>query len=326
MQSKTLSHFKSGFLAGMLLMTACGKGEDLPSDLSGSLSSQLKAAAPTDHGLTEALPKILDGLADIKDELAALRQAGLRPGTSAKPGTAAKPGSKPTTGSTPSTRPSGSTATASPAPAKPAGPTGTETLLKVLKTTSDAPFVSLVIEKTEKRLDNGNVAVGRLNMWTKKPNVVKIEATYDSGSSNAGTKLMYTSGLGDKVKVRPSGALSFVSVELAKNDDRVDTANRYPIDEIDLFGLVGRLSQGYTAELVGKTQLNGTELHVLKVTTSGTNNLDERIAYEHIGYEPGTQKIRLWECFTADSKEPYMRVVMLKIEFPASIPDSTFKI
>ncbi|HEY9841806.1 MAG: outer membrane lipoprotein carrier protein LolA [Candidatus Sericytochromatia bacterium] len=330
------NHFRlvlSAAVLSGLLLSACGRGGDddsgLPSDVSSSLGSSLKPN-PSDDEIKAAIPKILKGLDDIKQEIKSLRLSGINTkpstgGTTTKPGTTPKPSTGGTTTPKPST---GGTTTPSTTPSttpKPPAASANDELKKVLDLIANAPFVQATIEKTEKSFTDGHVTQGKLIMYTKQPNLVKIDAVYSSTGSS-GAKVLYTSGVGTKVKVRPGGALSFVTTELDKHDDKIDSTNRYTLDSLDLFGLVQRLSDGYTAELVGKTTLAGVEIHVLKLKTSGTNSLDSRIVHEYIGYEPSTHKVRLWECYAAGSADPYMRVTMTKLEFPANIPDSTFKL
>lgn len=334
--SKMSDYLKSSLVAGLLLTTACGKVDDLPSDVSGSLSSTIKtdsASSKSDDEIRAAIPKILEGLADIKQGLVDLKSnVVLNP---SKPSTGSTPSTgttKPTTGTTKptttSTKPTTGSATPKPAepkPTTPAAPSGDEELKKVLDLLTSKPFAQASISKTEKHLTEGRVTTGTLNMWTRKPNQVRIDAV-TSSSGGAGAKVYYTSGEGDKCKIRPGGALGFVVTDLPKNDDRVDSTNRYLLDQLDLFGIVKRLSSGYKAEVVGKSTVNGIDLHILKVTTTGSNSLDSKITYEYIGYEPSSYKLRLWETYTADSKDPYMRVVITKLEFPATLADSVFKL
>ena len=182
-----------------------------------------------------------------------------------------------------------------------------------------------VVEKTEKHLTEGRVTQVKLNMFSKSPNLVKVEINF-STSGASGAKLIYNSGDGAKAKVRPGGAMSFMTTELPKTDDRLTSTNEYKLDDIDLVGLSRRMINGYTAELVGKSEVNGTELHILKVKATGENTMDSRVDYEYIGFEPDTNKIRLWEMYTADSKEPFFRMALTKLEYPATLSDSVFKL
>lgn len=341
MRRKAFSIWKLTAVAGLLL-SACGKADDLPSDVASSLSSGLSssvktsASAPSDDEIKAAIPKILLGLEEIKQEIKGLQKSAITPvstTSAAKPGTTT---SKPATGTTGTSKPattsgsgtttSSSTGSASGSTApKPAAPSATEELKKMLQDMSTKPFVEAVVEKNEKSLKDGHVTSGKLNMFTKAPNLVKVDVTFASTGAT-GAKVLYTSGEGAKAKIRPGGSLSFITTELAKTDDRLTSTNDYKLDDIDLFGLARRLSSGYSAELVGKSQVNGIELYILKVKAQGTNSLDARIDYEYLGYEPDSHKLRLWEVYTADSKEPFFRMALTKLEYPDNIPDSTFKL
>lgn len=324
-------------LTGLLLASACGKADDLPSDVSSSLSSGLSSSLSpstdkSDDEIKAAIPKILKGLEDIKQEIKGLQLTGISPAApSGKPASGSKPTvsttAKPSTGS----KPSGSAATSSTKPATPAAPTSPAApsaqaeFQTILQTLSAKPFVQATVEKTEKSFADAHVSQVKLNMYTKTPSLVKIEIL-SSTSGAAGAKIVYNSGDNNKAKIRPGGSLSFITTELPKTDDRVLSTNDYQFDDIDLFGVVKRWSTGYTAELVGKTQLDGAELYILKVKAKGTNGLDERIDYEYIGYEPDSHKLRLWEMYTPGVKDPFFRLSLLKLEYPASLADSIFKL
>lgn len=327
-------------LSGLLMASGCGKGEDLPSDVSSSLSSSLKSSVTTDSGddeLKAAIPKILQGLEDIKTEIKGLQVAPLSTGTTGTTGTTTKPSTgttgttaKPgtTTGSTgATTKPTTGSTTAKPStPAAPATPAANDEFKKMLQMLGSKPFVQANVEKTEKSFKDAHVSQVKLTMYTKSPSLVKIDVI-SSSSGAAGAKVIYNSGDKNKAKVRPGGNLSFITTELAKTDERLLSTNGYTFDDIDIFGVVKRWSSGYTAELVGKSKLaDGTSIYILKVKASGTNSLDDRIDYEYIGYEPDTYKMRMWEIYTPGVKDPFFRLTLTKIDYPASIPDSTFKL
>lgn len=197
---------------------------------------------------------------------------------------------------------------------------------KLLDKVRNAPFIEASVEKIEKNLKTGKVTSNKLKMFTKRPNVVKIEVSYSS-SGASGAKVLYTSGEGSKVKIRPGGSLSFLTTELNKTDERVASNNGYMLDDNDFFGVVRRLSSGYEAELIGTTILNDKKINILKITTAGTNSLDSRVTHEHIGYDPATYGIVLWEMYhEVGSKEPFFRLTLPSLSFPTSIPDSTFKL
>lgn len=331
MQSKAKLGWKTMLLGGLLLTTACGKVDDLPSDVSDALKSPVDtSSSKSDEEIKAAIPKILLGLEEIKQEIKGLQTANLAPVTTKPTTGTTKPttgSTKPTTGTTKpttgTTKPT--TGTTKPTEEKPAAPSGDAEFKKLLDKIASVPFVQASVEKTERHITQGRVTSVKLNMYSKQPNLTKVDVTFSSTGAT-GAKIVYNSGEGAKAKVRPGGGMSFITTELPKTDDRLTSTNAYKLDDIDLFGVVRRFKTGYSAELSGKTTLNGTELYILKVKATGTNSLDSRIDYEYIGYEPGTLKMRLWEAYTADNKEPFFRMALVKMEYPASLPDTTFKL
>jgi len=325
-------------LSSLWLLTACGKTESLPNTsiaaaLQNTPSLEQRASAAGSQ-FQDALPKILLGIEEIRQELHALRFTPVRGG--AAPGPVVAPGATPAGATTAprAPRPSSDTATPSapsstaPAasqPAAPQQPSGQAELAKILQTISSASFVQANVEKTEKNRTTGKAGVVKINMFTKKPNVVKLEVV-ESSSGAAGAKVLYNSNEGNKAKVRPGGAMSFITTELPKTDDRLASGNGYTFDDIDLFSVHRRLSQGYEAELVGKTQVAGKSINILKVTTSAAHSMGDFVDYEYFGYEPDTYKIKLWEIYEKGSQQPFYRMVLTSLEFPANLPDSIFKL
>lgn len=203
---------------------------------------------------------------------------------------------------------------------------GQQELSKLINKLKSVPFVSLKATKIETHLTKGDTSTNIIKMWQKQPNLVKIDII-ESTSGSTGVKALYNSGVGDKIKVRPAGALSFITTDLKKTDDRVTSKNDYLADDIDLVGVVRRFSSGYDAELVGKSKVSGQSVLIIKLTAKGTNTMDPKIVYEHIGFEPGSYKIRLWEMFDKpETKKPYFRMIISEIDYPSSLPDSAFKL
>jgi hypothetical protein len=335
MRSSIWPRFSSVLLASSLILSACGTGsEELPSaPLTNSAALTPASNAQTEQILA-SLPKIMAGIDDIKARIVALE---VQPVATTTPATApavtpAASGTKPTTTTTPARTPSKpSTATAPvKAPAKPAAPSAAEKgqaeLMKVLSTFTSAGAVQCTIEKIEKHLQNGSTVTNKLKLSTRQPNTVKIEVL-QSSKSPPGTKILYTSGVGSKVKVRPQGALSFVVTDLDKNDERLISVNKFPLDETDFFGATKRLSSGYKATLLGTATIAGNKVNILKVVPTGTHSLNAQIAYEHIGYDPQTYAIRMMEMYDkSGGKEPFFRIVLPSIEYLDSLPESTFKL
>ena len=326
-----LNRFLSvSILTSTLLLPGCGSKDDL-----ADLSSSVKPAAPSSASQAEllaAIPKIMAGLEEISAKLDALEVRAtddeLPVPATTKPTTGTTTTVKPTTTTT--TRPTTTTTTPKPtataAPKLSAKEKGQQEMKKLLDKVKAAPFIQASIEKVEKNLKTGKVTSNKLTMYTKQPNVVKIDVSYSS-SGASGAKVLYKSGEGTKLKIRPGGSLSFMTTELDKTDSRVTSNNGYPLDDNDFLGVVRRFSSGYQAELIGASTLNGKKIHILKITTTGTNALDARITHEQIGYDPETYGIVLWEMYNeADAKEPFFRLTLPNLSFPGSLPDTTFQV
>lgn len=327
----------ASMLSASVLLPGCGSKED-PTDLSSALQTSSTPDAAT-LKLLDTLPKIMEGLEEIKTKIDALELRAAdddlpvptptKPTTGTTSGTATKPSTstttKPTTGTTSGT----TTTTPKPTTTTPklsAKERGAQELKKLLDKVKGAPFIQAEVEKIEKNLKTGKVTTNKLTMYTKQPNTVKIDVSFSS-SGASGAKVLYTSGVGSKIKIRPGGNLSFLTTDLDKKDERVVSNNGYPLDDTDFFGVVRRMSSGYVAELIGATTLNGKKIQILKLTTSGTNTMDSRVTHEHIGYDPQTYGIVLWEMYhEAGTKEPFFRLTLPSLEFPASIDDSKFKV
>ncbi|MGE3728879.1 MAG: hypothetical protein AB7I41_25250 [Candidatus Sericytochromatia bacterium] len=323
----------SVILASSLILSACGSGsEELPT---APLNT---AIAPTNTAQTDqilaTLPKIMAGIDDIKARIVALEvqpvaESRSQGSTLSAPATTS---TKPTTTTTPTRSPSKTPASTAPvkAPAKPATPSAAEKgqaeLTKVLNTFIAAGAIQCTIEKVEKHLQTGATVTNKLKLITRQPNTVKIEVL-QSSKSPPGTKILYTSGVGNKVKVRPQGALSFVVTDLDKTDERLISVNKFPLDDTDFFGATKRLSSGYKATLLGTATVAGNKVNILKVVPTGTHSLNPQIAYEHIGYDPQTYAIRMMEMYDkSGGKEPFFRIVLPSIEYLDSLPESAYKL
>lgn len=347
----SLKKFAAFALSSSLILSACGSDRDLASgSLAANLSSGLNAGLNTDAALPGALgssssntdseiaaaiPKILAGIEDLRKEIRALDISSSPADDSEDDSTPVKTSSSsssssststktPTKTSTSSSSSSGTkTSTSKPtttAPKESNADKGKAALAGIINKYSKATYVQLTAEKIEKNLDTGAVSTNLINMSSKAPNMVRIDII-ESTTGSAGVSAMYTSGQGDKVKIKKL----FIKLDLDKTDDRVTSANGYLADKIDMVGLIGRLSSGYSAELVGTTTVEGKKVNILKVTTQGTNALDARITHEYLGYEPDNFSVRLWELYNGE-KDPYFRMVLKKMDFPASIPDKTFSL
>ncbi len=347
----SLKKFAAFALSTTLLLSACGSDRDLASgSLAANLSSGLNSGLNTDAALPSALgsgigssttdseiaaaiPKILKGIEDLRQEIRSLdiRSADDDDAvsTSSSGGTRATTSTKTPTRSTstktPSRASSGSTKAPTPKPTAAApketnADKGKAALAGIINKYSKAQYVQLTAEKVEKNLETGVVSSNVINMSSKAPNMVRIDII-ESTTGSSGVSAVYTSGVGDKIKIKKL----FIKLDLDKTDERVTSANGYLADKIDMVGLIGRLSGDYSAELVGTTTVAGKKVNILKVETSGTNTLDDRVTYEYLGYEPDTFSVRLWELYNGE-KDPYFRMVLKKMDFPASISDKTFSL
>lgn len=188
----------------------------------------------------------------------------------------------------------------------------------------NAPAIEAIAHQNERGLTSGKKTENHLRFY-KMGNQVKIEVMATS-PRNAGTKLLYNVG-SKRVKVRPGGALSFITTELDQKDDQIASVNNYALYQTDFIGMAQRLAEPiYSAQLIGKTTVDGQETYVAKITSSAPNTLDSRIQYEHMAYDPKTYTIRYWEAFEANSTEPYLRYLLKSFELKQDIPANIFKL
>lgn len=124
---------------------------------------------------------------------------------------------------------------------------------------------------------------------------IKIDVLASSDSSKQGVKLAFQSG-GSQVRVRASGVLSMVALNLAVNDAKLLSGRKYQVTQIELISTVNRLTQpGLKSKILGKTTFGGSEVIVLEIT--GANNFDQRITTEHLGLDAKTFLPRLHEMY-----------------------------
>lgn len=205
-------------------------------------------------------------------------------------------------------------------------PNAREIANKLLNKIRQAPFIQAEVEKYEKHLDNGDISTNKLQLFQNQAGLVKIDVLYSSKGST-GVKLLYTSGVDKKIKVRPNGGLSFLTTDLPIMDERLTSVNGYPLDKTDFKGLSNRLGQAsYKAELIGATKVNGKKVHVLKMIATGQNELEARISHEHIGYDPETLDFKFWEAYSSGSKEAFYRLKLNEFKVLPSIPSDKFKL
>lgn len=319
-------------VAGLLALSACSRAVDnVPTAPLLAPSTESRGASAA---FREALPDIMLGIEGVRQELTRIRFEGTGPApmraAPPAPADVTTPALADDLPAPPADVAASKTATpasSAAAPTQAALPDGQAEFEKILNKIGSSPFAQAHIEKTEAGIENGKVGKVDLKMYMKRPNTVKLEIVKSTAGDSAGAKILYTSGQGDKAKVRPGGGLSFITTDLPKDDDRLTSNNFFAFDDLDLIGVHKRLSQGYSAKLVGKTRLNGTPIHVLRVTPdSGTHSLHAKITHEMVGYEPDTYTLRLWEMYAEGDKQPFFRMKIKEISFPNSIPDAQFKL
>ncbi|MEK7434382.1 MAG: hypothetical protein AABZ74_14715 [Cyanobacteriota bacterium] len=201
---------------------------------------------------------------------------------------------------------------------------GRKALDKVLAFISNTNAYEALVEKTEKSLIISKTTTQKLKVISKKPGQVKFDVLEHSNSSTVGAKLSYTRGTG-KATIRPGGALKFITKEFPQTDSNITSPNEYRPDQVDFFALIERLSlPTYKAELTGKSNIDGKDVYLIKVTSS-SNSLDSKITHEIIGFDPTTFQPVLWEAYAGEDL-PYMKTTIKSFNALSDIPDSSFKV
>jgi hypothetical protein len=317
LRKRQISYLIITSLLTSISLTGCG--EDAPT---------VNTVSPGQVSQTE-LTKIIDRLDVISTKIDKLEKANTGSGTPTT--TTTNPPVKPddskttTSGSTPAssntTTPPAKTTTDTDPKVK-----GRKILDMVINNIKNAEGIEADVSKYEKSLTDGHTVSLTLKLYSNKAAQVRIDVI-KSTSGDDGVKILYTSGVGDKVKVRPAGVLSLVTTDLSKKDDRITSANSYTADDTDFYGMARRFSQPvYEAELIGTSKINNEPVYVLNVTCKGTNTLDTRIKYEHISFEPKTFKIRSWEAYTSTDKDAFYKFDLMAIKFLTTVPESNLKI
>lgn len=203
---------------------------------------------------------------------------------------------------------------------------GRKALDKVLAYLVSGNAFQATIQKYEKNLSSGKEQTQKIKALGKKPNKVFFEVLEHSTSSVVGARVSFVRGSG-KAMVRPGGALKFITKELNITDSNITTPNNYSPEQVDFFGLNERLSKpSYKAEISGKTTLNGKDVYLLKVSSTTTNELDSKISYEIIGFDPSSFQPLLWEAYTDASSNAYMRTVIESFSVLNDLADSSFNV
>jgi hypothetical protein len=246
-----------------------------------------------------------------------------------------KPSKKP---STPTGKPTGKpTAKPSSKPAAgdsdPATPTATATdakamAAKVIGQMADAPGYDAIVVKEERPKAGGNyIYNNKLRIIGQKDGRVKLDVTQHYKPSNVGVKLGWQLNSGT-VTVRPAGALSFLTKDFPATDKQIISPNGYRPDAAELYAIAKRMGDpSYSFELVGKSTVNGTEVRILKVTTTSTNPVDPDIQFEYLGFDPTTNEVKLWEFYGGpDLTTPIHRVTLESFRIRADITAAELKV
>lgn len=193
---------------------------------------------------------------------------------------------------------------------------------------SNATVIEAELEKYEKGLNgegesNANIKI----IASKETQQIKLDVLSSSNKSTSGAKVLYTSGQGDKLKLRPSGALSLITTELDKKDDRILSFNGYTLDDVDFFGMIRRFSDtGYEGEVIGASKAEGVDVYILKITHKTKNTLDPRIKYEHLTFDPKTLNLTSWEAFDGKDTNAFYRIGLKGFTISDTLPANALKI
>jgi hypothetical protein len=236
--------------------------------------------------------------------------------------TTKKDETKDTTTTTPETK----TETKTPTTTDSTTDAATKIMEKLLQGIKGATYIEALVNKKETKLATGEVTENELKLYAKNTGLTKIEVLYSSKTST-GTKLLYTHGE-EKVKVRPAGALSLITTSIDMMDDRLTSSNGWPLNHTDFYGMADRLgSTAYKPEVLGKSNVDNTEVFIVKLTKKdGANEMDSRIKYEQIYYDPKTYMVKLWEAYDGNGTEPFFKINIKEMKFHTSLDDSYFKL
>lgn len=240
--------------------------------------------------------------------------------------TVKKDETKDTTTITPDTKTDTKTETKTPTTTDTTTDAASKIMEKLLQGIKGATYIEALVNKKETKLATGEVTENELKLYAKNTGLTKIEVLYSSKTST-GTKLLYTHGE-QKVKVRPAGALSLITTSLDMMDDRLTSSNGWPLNQTDFYGMADRLgSTAYKSEVLGKSNIDNTEVFIIKLTKKeGDNEMDARIKYEQIYYDPKTYMVKLWEAYDGSGSEPFFKINIKEMKFHTSLDDSYFKL
>ncbi|HEY9840841.1 MAG TPA: hypothetical protein V6D23_10325 [Candidatus Obscuribacterales bacterium] len=213
-----------------------------------------------------------------------------------------------------------------PAPAtKPPAPTtatkapgAAEFMTKARQAISSLQSLSATVSTFEKGAEAGQ---GKIR-FLYRSGQIKIDVLSSTNSSQQGVKLGFQSG-GNQVRVRPSGVLSMVALNLPMTDPKLLSGRKYQVGQIELTATVNRLTQpGVQAKVLGKTTFAGCEVIVLEITAP--NPFDNRITKEDLGLDAQTFLPRIHEMYQGTELVYAGRVEQLTVN--PQLPDNAFEI
>lgn len=208
--------------------------------------------------------------------------------------------------------------TTAPAPAAPKVADGAEFLAKARQAMASVQSLSATVSTFEKGATSGQ---GKIQYYYRNGQI-KIDVIASSDASRKGVKLAFQSG-GNQVKVRPSGVLSMVALNLSMSDGKLLSGRKYQLGQIDLSSTVNRLTQpGTQAKVLGKTSFGGSEVIVLEI--SSPNPFDNQITKEHLGLDAQNFLPRIHEMYVGQELVYAGRVEQLIVN--PQLPDSTFNV
>ncbi len=303
-----------------LIIIGCGGAEVPNSPIQQTATSQSKEEIVK-------IQEILDNLTEIKTKLEKLEKTGSTTTKKTEPKKTEPAVVKTTT----DTKTGSTTSTTKPAETPPASTSGVsqgrKLLDKVVSTFKAANGIDMVYDKYEKNPTSGKVRDTGTHLWAKNPDTILIELTRNpDDKGKEGTKIKYNVNE-TKAKVRSTGIASLATLTLELTDERLVSPNGYLLNQADILSLIKRVeSSSYTADLTGKTTLNGTEIFILKVKAKSSNSMDSKIDYENIGFNSKDFTIRLWEVFTKGDEKPFIKVSVNKIDYLDTITESQLKL
>ena len=95
-----------------------------------------------------------------------------------------------------------------------------------------------------------------------------------------------------------------------------------------MHGIVKRLKNtNYKVEITGKSSVVSDPVYIMKITLGkGENELDSRISYETIAFDPQNFTVRSWMVYEDERSKPFFSLVFKEIKLLSSVPEDEFKV